>query len=668
DNLTSFRIMVVSCGKSDFGSGEKDFTVSKDFMINPSILNFVRNGDEFTGGVVAVNMTKKSGEYRVECSADGALIAEEYNPKGTLGVNEKKEVLYRFKIDTDKDTVFLKFKGSLGEEEDNLLVKLPVRKNPLIHFAGIYESTEEKSKTHIIDLSSIPDATVSASFSSSGMVDVKEAAKYLFGYPYGCLEQQTSKVFPLIIGEDIINEFNIGDIKQSKIKSIVQDYLNNLSSYQQSNGGFSIWAHQGDPSSSYLTNYVFYIMLYAKRNGYKVSDNVYKKAKEYVSDIAGGKNNSPYYDYYSKSALEATKVFAVYLMKTAGMNYESYVQQYAGRIEQLDGEALAWLLLLTHDSKNYENVKERVLQRISVLSQYEGMYAYFDCNESMFDEIYGSSVKTTALLLFAMLEDTGKSMNDPEKFIFWLLKRRTAGGHWSSTQENAFVILALEKYFRTFESARPDFTASLSIDKKEIFEQVFKGYSLSQQETFFETDGNAKKNVSIKKEGEGRLFYKILVSYDSPFQQKQIDNGFEVTKTMTPYKHDNKEFLRGMLYKITLNVKTKSERMYVVVDDPVPAGFEIVNSDFVTSEFNSENNEYSYESDYSLWFGNFNHREKYFDRYLLFADWLPKGEYTQTYIVKAIYQGKYYMPTTKAEEMYSPLNYGSTESRWVEVK
>ncbi|MDD3804556.1 MAG: MG2 domain-containing protein, partial [bacterium] len=58
DNLTSFRIMVVSCGKRDFGSGEKDFTVSKDFMINPSILNFVRNGDEFTGGVVAVNMTK----------------------------------------------------------------------------------------------------------------------------------------------------------------------------------------------------------------------------------------------------------------------------------------------------------------------------------------------------------------------------------------------------------------------------------------------------------------------------------------------------------------------------------------------------------------------------------------------------------------------------------
>jgi hypothetical protein len=664
DNLTTFRIMAVSCNETDFGNGEKDFIVKKDFMLNQSLPNFVRDGDTFIGGAVAVNMTEKDGDYRVECTAEGAEIIEQYNDSGMLKSGEKKEILCKFLVDTDKDTVVLKFKGALNSENDNLMIKLPVRKNPLIHFAGIYESTEERENMHQINLSEIKKANLKVTFSSTGMNDIKEATRYLFDYPYGCLEQRTSKVFPLIIGEDLINTFDIGEIKGKTIKNIVKEYLNMLSSYQQQSGGFSIWTKQGDPVNPYLTNYVVYIMNYAKKNGYKIDENVYANALNYVRTIAGGTAKSPYFEWYSHQSTDATKLFSTYLLKLAKQNYDSYIQQYADKVEQMSGEGLGWLLLLINGDKKYDKIRARVFERINVLAKYEGMYAYFEIDEKLYDEIYSSSVKTTSLIMYALLEEKGKKFNDAEKFIFWLLKRRSAGGYWSNTQDNAFAIMAMDKYFKVFESSEPNFKASVSVDKKKIFEEAFKGYSLQQSENETVLEGASKKEVTVNKTGEGRLYYSLIVSYGAPSEIGAINNGFEVTKAITPYQHDSNEFIRGRMYKVTLHIKTESERMYVAVDDPVPAGFEIVNTAFATNEgITEDQREY-----YGWWFGNFNHTEKYFDRYVLFADWLNKGEYTKTYYIKAIYPGKYYMPPTKAEEMYTPGIYGSSESKWVEIK
>jgi uncharacterized protein YfaS (alpha-2-macroglobulin family) len=39
----------------------------------------------------------------------------------------------------------------------------------------------------------------------------------------------------------------------------------------------------------------------------------------------------------------------------------------------------------------------------------------------------------------------------------------------------------------------------------------------------------------------------------------------------------------GTMARITLTVSTKQDRPYVVIDDPIPAGFEIVNTSFLTS-------------------------------------------------------------------------------------
>ena len=77
------------------------------------------------------------------------------------------------------------------------------------------------------------------------------------------------------------------------------------------------------------------------------------------------------------------------------------------------------------------------------------------------------------MILEALILDQPKSDVIP-KIVTGLLAHRTAG-HWSNTQENAFVLLALDKYFNTFEKATPDFVARAWLGERYAGEHAFKG-------------------------------------------------------------------------------------------------------------------------------------------------------------------------------------------------
>ena len=53
---------------------------------------------------------------------------------------------------------------------------------------------------------------------------------------------------------------------------------------------------------------------------------------------------------------------------------------------------------------------------------------------------------------------------------------------------------------------------------------------------------------------------------------------------------------------------------------------------------------------------------------LAFADLLNNGTHTHTYLMRATTSGKFALPQTKAEEMYSPEVFGWIPDTVVEVK
>ncbi len=102
------------------------------------------------------------------------------------------------------------------------------------------------------------------------------------------------------------------------------------------------------------------------------------------------------------------------------------------------------------------------------------------------------------------------------KIVRGLLANRTKG-RWQSTQENAFVLLALDKYFQTFEKATPNFVAKVWLGQAYAGEQKFVGRSTDSRfvnvpMSYLQTS-NATQNLILDKQGEGRLYYRIGLKY-----------------------------------------------------------------------------------------------------------------------------------------------------------
>lgn len=667
DNLTTFRINVVSCTTDRFGSGYLDFTVNKPFMLNKSLPNFTRDDDSFTAGIVAENMTDSSRTAEITCSAEGAELTGDSKVLIELSANSRKEVLFKFRSDITADTLYLKFRGVCGPNTDDVIYKIPVVRKPVVFVGAMLSSTEDSLTEHPLGFKGSEKGTVSIDLSSTIFGDIKKATEYLFEYPYGCLEQRTSRALPLIVGETVINTFDIGELKGENLKQIIMDYLKMLGSYQQADGGFSIWPGKGE-TNPYLTVYVVFAMQEAEANGYKLDDTVYKRAEKYVWSIANKTDTSPYYGYYSSDAKLNTRAFAVYLLKRGGYNINGYLKHFEGIVEQLGPEALAWMLVSSKGSSGYESLYSRIMERIKNIALYDGMSAHFEQESEGSEFTYYGWTKPTSALTFALLEAEGKNMFSADRFMNWLLRERT-GGRWKSTQENAFAILAIDRYFNVFEKNPADFNATVKIDRNEILSAFFKGYETKTiSGSVNMKDLYKAEKLEIQKKGKGRLYYNITVAAEINEQMPPINRGFTVAKVIKPVNDGVNGFVRGELYEVTVTVKNDRDMIMVAVDDPIPSGFEIINKKLNLNKTNKNNYDYWDYDGYYRWFGGFNHKEIYFDRYVVFADYLEKGEHTFKYIMKASYQGDYFLPQTKAEEMYMPDVFGTNSAQWIEVR
>jgi uncharacterized protein YfaS (alpha-2-macroglobulin family) len=278
------------------------------------------------------------------------------------------------------------------------------------------------------------------------------------------------------------------------------------------------------------------------------------------------------------------------------------------------------------------------------------------------------------MILQAILEAKG-TFAAAEKVTRWL-SGEMKDGSWRSTQENLYAFYAFNEYVKHYENEKPDFSASVKIDGRAVIEELFQGRKLEAKETSLKVDGlrrDAPLPVEVAKKGAGRLYYELRMIYAPKADLPPRSEGITVEKTIVGFKGKtpaDTEFKLGEKYIVKLKVKTVQERRYVVLDDPLPAGFEIVNLSFATesAEDTQQFNSKEAGADIYRWWGTFDRSENYDDRVLVFADYLERGEHTYTYLVQATTPGTFFMPAAKAEEMYTPEVFGRTGQKTITVK
>ena len=243
--------------------------------------------------------------------------------------------------------------------------------------------------------------------------------------------------------------------------------------------------------------------------------------------------------------------------------------------------------------------------------------------------------------------------------VRWMLAARK-NGRWGNTQENAMAMEALVTYYRVHEAEIPDFSAAVRFGSdKPLAEQAFKGRSATaatktvpMQTLLASGPAGASRDLTFAKTGTGRLFYVARLKYavDAPRQQG-LDSGFAITRKYEPTEAGAKgatgpaatSYKAGDLVRVTLSFDLTKERRYVAVVDPLPAGFEPVESWFATTarDLAGQNDDQNEPSDWWLLWekGGFDHVEKFDDQVRLFATRLGEGHHEFAYIVRATTAG-----------------------------
>ena len=205
-------------------------------------------------------------------------------------------------------------------------------------------------------------------------------------------------------------------------------------------------------------------------------------------------------------------------------------------------------------------------------------------------------------------------------------------------------------------------------------------------------EAGANKPLTFSREGTGTLFYTARLRYavDRQYQQG-MDSGIRIERRYEPFvapegaaaakavqKPPATSYQAGDLVRVTLTFNLTKERRFVAVTDPLPAGFEAVESWFSTTaqSLAQAQDRQSGErggrevSDWDLWWqlGGFDHVERHDDRVQLFATRLSEGRHEFSYVVRATTAGTFRTAPTHAEEMYTPEIFGRTATATLEVK
>jgi uncharacterized protein YfaS (alpha-2-macroglobulin family) len=129
----------------------------------------------------------------------------------------------------------------------------------------------------------------------------------------------------------------------------------------------------------------------------------------------------------------------------------------------------------------------------------------------------------------------------------------------------------------------------------------------------------------------------------------------------------------GDLVRVTLTLRLTKERRFVAVTDPLPAGFEPLESWFATTARalggSTDTDDDSAPTWNSVWArGGFDHVERHDDRVQLFATRLAEGTHHFSYVVRATTAGTFRTAPARAEEMYEPEVAGRTPTAVISVQ
>ncbi|MCH7788555.1 MAG: hypothetical protein IH940_03845, partial [Acidobacteria bacterium] len=695
DSLTRYRVMVVATDSAKrFGSAESNITTQLALIARPSAPRFLNFGDTFELPVVVQNLSDEDMTVDVALEATNLSLPGVTGKRVTVPANDRVEV--RFEAEADQvGTAQFRVVAVSGEHTDAITTELPV----------YTPATTESFATYgVVDDGAVVQPIVSPEgvfpqfggleidTSSTALQSLTDAVLYLHEYEYESVDAYASRILAIAALRDVLEAFSTEALPSAaEIDAAVAKDLASLATFQNDDGGFAGW-ERGRPSEPYRSIQATHALVAARDAGYTVDESTLQIALNYLGDIE---------QYYpaemSRLTQNTLSAYALHVRDLAGdKDGAKATKLYTGAGDKIGLDGLAWLWPIIDDGATSAEIGRRIA---NAAVETAGAATFStDYGDEAYVLLY-SDRRTDGIVLDALIEKDPTSDLIP-KVVAGLLANQVEG-RWDNVQENAFILLALNSYFDTFEATDPDFVARVWLGDTYAAEHEYHGRSTDRSQTLIPMASlldAGDSDVIVAKDGTGRLYYRLGLRYaPNDLDLDPLDRGFEVSRRYeaiddpADVSQDSNgvwHIAVGARVRVSLSVVADSRRTNMALIDPLPAGLEALNPELAVSQplpFEPrEPGEIEgpgfYEGDVpaesfaepgygigywqGVWYDYDNLRD---DRAEAMASLMPAGTYGYDYIARATTPGRFVVPPTRAEEIYAPETFGRAGSDIVVV-
>lgn len=625
------RLMAAAYTGSRFGSAEKRMKVADDLIMEPQVPRFLAVNDSLVTPVSLINTTDKSANVEVTLKVEGPLkitsstkksLQIEPNSTGNVTFN----IIAQSQVGAGK--IIFETSGLAKIKEEIDIAVRPV--SPLIVETG--SGTIQAGKE--VDIK-IPrnflkgTQTTTLTISKFPAVKFAKQLKYLVGYPYGCVEQTVSKLFPQLYFEELAKLVAPEMYRTNNPVYYVKEGIRKIESMQLYDGSIAYW--QGGTETSWWGSvYAAHFLVEAKKAGFNVSEDVLKKLMKYLSKRAKEQSTYDYVTYLPtgrtiKKIANKEIIYSLYVLAMNGEGDIATMNYYKAR-PHLVSEDMRYLLAGSYALIGKWN------------SYYEIVPNAFtpERTDRQTGGCFDSDIRANAIMLNALLEVEPANKQIPE-----IVKYLTQNAdRMYSIQERSFAFLALGKAASL--NADANVTVDILVDGSPI--NKFSGKDLTVKD-----DKLNSANITLKASGKGEVYYFWSAEGVKLNEKvKDEDSYLQVRRTFYSYKTgrliSDFRFYQGELIvcKIELTGFDRNAEN-IVITDLIPAGFEIENprlnpaTELKWIPKNPMNVQYMDIRD---------------DRLLLFTNLNRNQTNEFYYLLRVVNQGTYQLPVIGAEAMY----------------
>ncbi|MFC1645072.1 alpha-2-macroglobulin family protein [Patescibacteria group bacterium] len=632
DNLTTWVVSSIGVTKdSKVGEEIAEIVTTKDIIIRPQLPNILYKDDKLSLTALAQNFSKQDHTFKVGLRFDAGNI-ENQEQSILIPAGDSTFVEWNLSVLNENQDAQFEFYMEAVDSDDNSLRDSVITSVPVKKFGYREVNSWSRDESLKYDFKVSKDADVSKtsielSLSTTLLGSLSPSMRYLVRYPYGCVEQTTSRFVPAVLAKENSEKFK--DVLDGKnIDEFLAAGVDRLTKLQSGDGGWS-WSSR-DKSNIFVTAYASEYLLRAKNLGVDVDQSSLNRAKNYFDNLV-----------IASSDFQKDGSYIIILYGRSLFDSDKDRREIANFSEKTPVDLVS-LAVMTNIKNGFHNSQTNGVEYLKSISKTQGNGVFWD---SGLLERFGSSHTSTALAVRALVA-AGEKSEIVIKAVKYLSDTRE-GMYWSNTFATAQVIQAFVDFSKLEEEVNADLSYRVMLNDSEMAKGII-GKSKESEKISIPVTADLKNDSRLIIEVDGDNFlYSSLVMDEFRIDKNAtlVSRGLVIEREYVNVKGDEYNIVPGDIVEVRLKVGGISRgQKYLVIEDQLPSGLVPVNERLANISSSGSNGRY------------YSRHKEYTQNGVVILERSPRsGVYT--YKARAVSAGEFMAPPATTSLMYKPEIY-----------